>query len=382
MRPIPNKLKHEGMVKFANSFIFFLLFIFVYSNSNAQVKCSNKQLTELVSLLPDIRLDQGFTGEVIVPIVSKEKPVIVQRGNDGVINHLGIKFFNRDIIQKHPSPIYHFVERYFLELMLMPSQEEITSKMKLEHVTITSEMFSLKSLKKGLQEIVAAVSHDLSVYITSNNNRYSVSCLNDNKLLAKITFPVRYELITGFTKLEAENSVYPELLMVGKQTYEPLTNEYMSTYKENMYCANEDYYVAEDIISTTYYNKVDEKYIPIYSSDYLKESVYNLFNSGYDWGVEADIEQDLYGNKKNHFTVPLAQLANFLKSKNCSLYTGVRKYDKSNIEGVLMAVNMELGYQHIMMFTLEKSMIDNQKGGKVKIKMYSYVPIHNISSIL
>lgn len=382
MRLIPNKLKHEGMVNFANSFIFFLLFIFAFSNSNAQVKCSNKQLTELVGLLPDIRLDQGFTGEVIVPIVSKEKPVIVQRGNDGVINHLGIKFFNRDIIQKHPSPIYHFVERYFLELMLMPSQEEITSKMKLEHVTITSEIFSLKSLKKGLQEIVATVSHDLSVYITSNNNRYSVSCLNDNKLLAKISFPVRYELITGFTKLEAENSVYPELLMAGKQEYEPLTIEYMSTYKENMFCANEDYYVAEDIISTTYYNKVNEEYIPIYSSDYLKESVYNLFNSGYDWGVEADIEQDLYGNKKNHFTVPLAQLANFLKSKNCSLYTGVRKYDKSNIEGVLMAVNMELGYQHIMMFTLEKSMIDNQKGGKVKIKMYSYVPIHNISSIL
>lgn len=369
------------MVKFAYSFILFFLF-FAYGNSCAQVKCANKILTELVESLPDIGLDQGFTGEVIVPEVSKKKPVVVHRSNDGVINHVGIKFFNRDIISKHPSPIYYFVERYFLELMLMPSQEEISSKMKLEHVKITSEIFSLKSLKNGLQDIVAAVSHDLSVYITCNNNHYSVSCMNDNKLLAKISFPVRYELITGYTKLEAENSIYPDLLMSGKKEYEPLTGEYMSTYKDNLYCAHEDYYVTEDIISTTYYNKVNEEYIPVYSTDYLKESVYNLFNTGYDWGVEAEIVQDMYGNKKNRFTVPLAQLANFLKSKNCSLYTGVRKYDKSNIEGVLMAVNMELGYQHIMMFTLEKSIIDNQKGGKVKIKMYSYVPIHNISSIL
>ena len=149
-----------------------------------------------------------------------------------------------------------------------------------------------------------------------------------------------------------------------------------------MFCANEDYYVTEDIISTTYYNKVNEEYVPVFSPDYLKESVYNLFNTGYDWGVEAEVEQNLYGNKKNHFTISLSQLANFLKSKNCSLYTGVRKYDKTNIEGVMMAVNMELGYQHIMMFTLEKSLIEKQKGGTVKIKMYSYVPIHNVSSIL
>ena len=372
------------MVKIANALVFVLALSFFLSSANsyAQVKCSNKQLTELVGQLPDIRLNEGFSGEVMIPHISKVKPVIVQRSNDGVINHLGIKFFNRDIIRKHPSPVYHFVERYFLELMLMSSQEEIATKMKLEHVTITSEAFSLKILKKGLQDIVSAVSHDLSVYVTCNNNRYSVSCMNDNKLLAKITFPVRYELITGFTKLEAENSLYSDLLMAGKQNYEPLTYEYMSSYKDSMYCANEDYYVTEDIVSTTYYNKVGEEFIPIYSTDYLKESVYNLFNTGFDWGVEADIEQDLYGNKKNHFTVPLSQLVNFLKSKNCSLYTGVRKYDKSNIEGVLMAVNMELGYQHIMMFTLEKSLIDQQKGGKVKIKMYSYVPIHNVSSIL
>ena len=171
--------------------------------------------------------------------------------------------------------------------------------------------------------------------------------------------------------------------MAGKQVYKPLGSEYMSTYKDGMYSANnEEYYVTEDIISTTYYNKVGEEYVPVFSPDLLKESVYNLFNTGYDWGVEASIEQNLYGNKKNTFDISLAQLANFFKSKNCSLYTGVRKYDKSKIEGVMMAVNMELGYQHIMMFTFNKSLFDKPTGQQIKIKMYSYVPIHNVSSLL
>lgn len=373
-----------AMIKLCKAFFLAVMFLLgVSADSYAQVKCANKQLADLVELLPDIRLDEGFAGEVMVPAVSHTKPVLVLRNAEGVIHHIGIKFFDREIINRHPSPVYHFIERYFLELLLMPHPEDIKTKMKLEHVQITSEVFSLENMKKGLQDIVSAVSHDLSVYITSNNQQCSASCLNQGKLLAKINFPLRYELITGFSKLEAENSVYTDLLMAGKQVYKPLGSEYMSTYKDGMYSANnEEYYVTEDIISTTYYNKVGEEYVPVFSPDLLKESVYNLFNTGYDWGVEASIEQNLYGNKKNTFDISLAQLANFFKSKNCSLYTGVRKYDKSKIEGVMMAVNMELGYQHIMMFTFNKSLFDKPAGQQIKIKMYSYVPIHNVSSLL
>lgn len=361
--------------------LFAICFSILPIEVSAQVKCANKLLAEIAGQLPDIGLDGGFQGEIVVPAISKSKPLIVLRDNQGVINHIGIKFFDRDVISRHPSPIYQFIERYFLELLLLPTQEEINTKLRMEHVSITSDVFPKASMKKNLQNIVSTVPQDFSVYITSNNNQYSASCLDNNRLLAKISFPVRYEMITGLTKLEAENSIYPELLMSGKQAYTPLDGEYMSTYKDNLYCAHEDYYVTEDIISTSYYNKVGEEYLPIFSSDFLKESVYNLFNTGYDWGVNAEVEQNLYGGKKNSFTISLSHLVNFLKSKDCSLYTGVRKFDKQKIEGVLMAVNMELGYQHIMMFTFNKDVFKSPDNNKVKIKMYSYVPIHNISSL-
>lgn len=368
-------------MKQALTIILFVVFYAFSLNVHSQVKCTNKLLADIVEQLPDIDLDKGFSGEVVVPIVSNDKPVIVQRDSEGRISHIGIKFFDRMIIEKHPTPVYHFIERYFLELLLLNNQEEISTKLRMERVHITSEIYSMIALKEGLQNIVSGVSPDVSVYITCNNNRYVASCMSENKMIAKISFPVRNELITGFTKLESENSFYPELLMHTMQDYQPLTSVYMSAYKDDMYSANDDYYVTEDIVSSSYYEKKGEDYVPVFSSTHLEESVYNLFNSGYDWNIEAEVEQNLYGGKKVTFNISLAKLVRFMMHKQCSLYTGIRNYDKKKIEGVLMCVNMELGYQHILMFSFNKEVLNNPSENKVSIKMYNYVPIHNISSL-
>lgn len=81
------------------------------------------------------------------------------------------------------------------------------------------------------------------------------------------------------------------------------------------------------------------------------------------------------------YTEPLAKVMDFYISQGCKLYTGIRKYDKSTIEGVVIAVNTELGYQHLLNFSLQKDLFENPKGQQVKMKVYSYIPIHNVSSM-
>lgn len=356
------------------------LFMLSFS-AYSQIKCTNKLLSDITEQLPDIGLSSGIKGEVSVPQLCKGKPLVIERNNNGDISHIGVFFFNRDIIEKHPSPVYHFVERYFLELLLLPSQEAISTKLHQERVSITSEAFSLKDYKKGLQDIISAVSHDLSVYITLSNNRYSVSCMENNKLLAQINFPMRLELITGYTKLESENSFYPSMLLHTPGEYQSPAEIDLSKYKETMYCLNDDFFAMEDIKSTSYYNKVGDKFFPLFSSDYMTESVFNLFNSRYDWKAKAEVVQSLYGNKNVTFEVPLATLIDYMSSNNCTIYTGIKKYDKKVIEGVVVAANMELGYQHLITFTMSDAIFQSPEANPVKIKMYCYVPIHNISSL-
>jgi hypothetical protein len=138
-----------AIIKLCKAFFLAVMFLLgVSADSYAQVKCANKQLADLVELLPDIRLDDGFAGEVMVPAVSHTKPVLVLRNAEGVIHHIGIKFFDREIINRHPSPVYHFIERYFLELLLMPHPEDIKTKMKLEHVQINGVNVHLLNWRK------------------------------------------------------------------------------------------------------------------------------------------------------------------------------------------------------------------------------------------
>lgn len=350
-------------------------------NASSQVRCSNKLIGEMVGQLPDLQLDNGFSGDFELPALCLGKKFVLQRDSLGVINHVGIKLFDREVISKHPTPIYYFIERYLMELLLLPTEEDIARKLRMERVKLTSEVYSLTPYKKGVVNIAKAFSLEHSVYITCNNNRYTVSCMDDRRVLGKISFPVRNELITGFTKLEAENSVYPELLLYHPKAFVPLTNVDMLPYKDSLYCAYEDFYATENIVSTSYYKKVGEEFVPLFSLDNLTESVYNLFNARYDWGIQANVTQNLYGNKRLSYEVPLSKLTEFFRDKRCAIYTGIRKYDKSKVEGVAMMVNMELGYQHILTFTCDKDIFTRPDKHEVKIKMYSYVPIHNISSL-
>lgn len=198
----------------------------------------------------------------------------------------------------------------------------------------------------------------------------------------EMSFPVRYELIGGYTKMEAESAFYPELLMYQETECLPLSENELFVYQDSLYSFNEDYYLTEDFISTSYYKKMNNgRFIPILSSDMLAESVYNLFNSRYDWGIESEVIQNLYGGKKRTFNIALSKLIQYLNQQNCLVYTGIQKYDKFIISGSLMVVNMELGYQHLMQFSFPKDLIDHPKKHQVKIKMYSFIPIHNISSL-
>ena len=362
------------------TFLISILFCFCFHTGFSQVACSNKLLKEIAEQLPDVQFEKLTSGEYMLPSICKEKPIVVEY-NDGKINHIGIKFFNREVIAQHSTPIFYFIERYFLELLLLPSNEEIKTKMHMDRVHITTDAFPMTNFRKGLQDIITAVSHDFSTYVTCNNNRYSASCLVGNKLLVKIDFPVRYELITGNTKLEAESSIYPALLIYQTSPYASPDEVDMYVYKDSLFCANEDFYVTEDIVSTSFYQKKDKGFLPLFSSNQLEESIYNLFNTDYNWGVDVEVTQNLYGGKKLSYILPLEKLTNFLRHSGCLMYTGIRKYDKTTIEGVAMAVNMELGYQHMMSFSFEKGLFDEPTNYKIKVKMYSYIPIHNVASL-
>lgn len=349
--------------------------------AHGQNICINQTLQRIVEQIPELPVSSSSEEELTLPRVNRKCPIVVTRNAEGVINHIGFKLFNRRIMEKHASPLYTFVERYVLELTLL-SEQEISTRLKMDRVRIASEIYPLSpSVKEGLQHILSDEAGHSSLYISNNSNRYTVSLLKKEKQLLQISFPVRHELITGFTKLEAESSFYPSLLAHLNVSDSSLTEVDLIPYKDNLYCTFEDSYIMDKFVSTAYYYKAEADYRPVFSPAYPAESLYNLFNAlNHNKEMKVNVSQSLYG-KNLDYEIPINRLTSFLRKQNCYIYTGLKETDGSTISGTVMAVNLELGYQHLIVFSADKEIFVHPDKHVIRAKMYCYIPIHNISTL-
>lgn len=345
--------------------------------------CINQTLQRIVEQIPELQVSSSSEEELVLSRVNGKCPIVVTRNAEGSINHVGFKLFNRKIMEKHASPLYSFIERYMLELSLL-DEPEIATRLKMDRVALSSEIYPFSpSVKNGLRQVLSDNVGECSFYITNNSNRYVVSLLKKDKQLLQISLPVRYELITGFTKNEMESAFMQALQSYRGEAQRAITGVEMSSYKDSLYLTNEDIYFTKDFISTSYYKKTDTGYSPLLDSDYLKESVYNLFNAYPESNIMIELTQSLYGNNNRTVNIPLHQFLDFLHGQNCRIYTGIKSIDGSSVQGTVMVVNSDLGYQHLLSFTLNLQDLFSKKNQYViKASMYCYIPIHNISSII
>lgn len=348
-----------------------------------QTRYANKLLQEMAQRLSDsYGADCGQPGETSIRLFHADTPLVVRQSAKKVTDHIGIRLFTPEMVVERHTNIFRFTERYLLELLLAETDQVALDRLRLERVKLSSDIPMTGKFRQDLQTIAAAFSPHLSFYLSSVGNRYRLQCADGQRNILTLEFPARYELITGYTKLEAENAVYMDLL-----TYQPSATDTLaeSDFQEKtpgIYTLNEDYYMMEDIVSTSYYQKEGNSFRPLFSASYPAESVCNLFNAETNRGVTVEITQSLYGNKNNTYEVPLHSLTSYLRSQGCRLYTAIRQMGKEKTHGAWMAVNPELGYQHIFTFTLNRTFFSEPEREPVKVKMFSYVPIHNIASIM
>lgn len=110
------------------------------------------------------------------------------------------------------------------------------------------------NLKQSLREI----KQDQSFIITTDNSKYAVTWLEDQRPILSISFPIQYELIWGMNKKEAEGQFQDGLkAFLSKERnlpVEALPTE-MSLIRDNCYRSEGDFYGLEDITSYDIYKK-------------------------------------------------------------------------------------------------------------------------------
>lgn len=318
---------------------------------SAQISYRTAELQRLSSVLSldTSKLDDGYNF-----ISVNEQPIVVVVSNH-TVNHVGLHLFNTEMRQSGSSPIFDFLERYFLQLKYPPTVK--TAQKMISDDQFRFVVGSLKSVDSILPSDAFAYDYD--------NRQYTASWSRNGKTFLSVCFPVEYELISGENKIEAENNLMADV----KST---------TVLNSNLVPAQDNYYINKYISNRLYYQKGKL----VVSERHPAETVANMLLS---FDIKGDftvhVTQVSYGFKKTAFDMPLQQWITFCKNNRCHLYVGIEDINSDgDVSAVMIAVNEAENYNHVLTVTVPADIIKDQSGS-FDARLYPYVPTHNVKSL-
>ena len=269
------------------------------------------------------------------------------------VDHIGLCLFSEEMRQTGKSPVFDFLERYFLQLKFPPQVKSTESMMR-------DDQF--RFLKGSLEMACQILPGDDFSY-SYDNRLYQASWQRSGHAFLVVSFPVEYELISGENKQEAENNLKTDIrnTLIDKTLFR--------------HTGESGHYISEQFSNRLY------RYHGELVSDvrHPAESAANMMLSLDATGnYVVRVTQICYGFTKTVFTVPLKQWIAFCRQQGCALYFGVESLkENGDMDGVVMAVNTAENYNHVMTVSISQQVLANRQG-VIEARLYPYVPTHQV----
>lgn len=331
--------------------LYIILSLILTLTASAQKNYRTAELRRLATLLAvdESSLKEGYN----YLDIKNQHIVVTVKGN--TVMHIGLRLFAEDTRKLDNTPVFDFLERYFLQLKYPPTL--ITAQK-----MISDDQFQFM---KGSLKTVDDIQPTDGFGFNYDKRQYIATWNRDGQPLLSVSFPVEYELISGENKIEAENNLLADI----KRT------EIKNT---NSKTAHDPHYINKNFSNRLYYQKGEL----VSSERHPAETTANMLLSLNAKGqYELKVTQVSYGFKKTVFDVPLRQWIAFCQNSGCHLYVGIEKIgDKGEVNAVVLAVNEAENYNHVLTVTIPQEAIHNQKGS-LEARLYPYVPTHNVKEL-
>ena len=331
--------------------IYIILGVALMLKVSAQVNYRTAELQRLSKLLAvdEATLKDGYN----YLMVNGQQVIVTVKGN--TVNHIGLRLFGESTRNLDNTPVFDFLERYFLQLKYPPT-------VKTAQKMISDDQFQFV---KGSLKTVDDIRPTDGFGFNYDKRQYTASWNRDGQPLLTVSFPVEYELISGENKIEAENNLLADI----KRT------EVKNVARRT---AHDPHYINENFSNRLYYQKGEL----VSSVRHPAESASNILLSLKAKGqYDLKVTQVSYGFKKTVFNVPLRQWIAFCQNSGCVLYVGIEDIsEKGEVSAVVLAVNEAENYNHVLTVTIPQVTIHDKKGS-LNARLYPYVPTHNVKSL-
>ena len=328
--------------------IFIVVGVMAVMSAMAQSKFRTMELKRLATVLTlDVnQLPEGYSH----PKALGSNLTVHQ--DKQVIDHIGLYLFSDQLRTSSSSPIFEFLERYFLQLKYPPIVKSSANMIRDDNFRfIQGSIATIDRLRQ---------TDDFS--FSTDNHRYTATWQRNGQVLLSVSFPVEYELISGENKIEAEENLLADIL---KTTVKQRKDD----------ARRNDSYINKSFSNRLYYQQGQL----ILDSKHPAESLANLMLSTNAQGdYTLQMTQVSYGFKKKVFQVPLRQWIAFCQDNGCQLYFGIDDIKANGeISAVVIAVNETENYNHVLTISLSSKAIDARQG-IIEARLFPYVPTHNV----
>lgn len=312
------------------------------------------------------------------------KQVEMKKDIFGRVGFIGLHLFNEEIRKSYASPVYDFMERYLLELLLL-GEDERRVKLREDKVEIQLNGMAYEKGMKRLTDFILFVGGESPFSIQSDSAGYRAGWQVSVGTVA-LVFPKQYELIFGSDKAEMEKGLMEELARVeAKRTvWDTLAvKDLLPTSRKGYYVRRGTSYMIPQLQTDTYYKQFDrDRCVLLFEKGLPGESLANLFQEGYygDRRVAMKIKHHCYGNQVMDFEVDVQNWVEYCRTQKCHIYFGPETMSNTEISGTVLVVNPDLGYNHILYFRCATDIFD-RKRPSMDVDLYTYVPTHNIKDL-
>lgn len=331
--------------------IYIILGVALALTVSAQMNYRTAELQRLSKLLAvdEAALKDGYN----YLTVNGQQVIVTVKGN--TVNHIGLRLFGESTRNLDNTPVFDFLERYFLQLKYPPT-------VKTAQKMISDDQFQFV---KGSLKTVDDIRPTDGFGFNYDKRQYTATWNRDGQPLLSVSFPVEYELISGENKIEAENNLLADIRRTEVKDIARKT-------------AHDPHYINENFSNRLYYQKGEL----VSSVRHPAESASNILLSMKAKGqYDLKVTQVSYGFKKTVFNVPLRQWIAFCQNSGCVLYVGIEDIsEKGEVSAVVLAVNEAENYNHVLTVTIPQETMHDKKGS-LTARLYPYVPTHNVKSL-
>lgn len=345
---------------------------------------ANRKLSQLSQLMPGMSWP-GHDTIMGYERLPANKSLVIRYNRKQEIEHLGISLFSLETKRMLDESICNFLERTFLELVLLETNEDVKRKLTEYHIRLRYNGYDVgengfTSMYHVLQELTMPVNFTIKY-----EDKYGSASWNLNRQKhLSLLFPMSKELIDGMDKKESDSLLYDRLAQapINNHSYkdEPVRSEELVRQGKDLYVKKGSYFMIPSLTSDAYYVKEGTSFVPLFSAEMPDKSLCTLFHT-YANGSDKRllITHRQYGFFTPEIELPLNDfLAMF--ERDFDIFSAANKNKKEEWETVVVIRHKVLNYIHLMRVITAGDKL-KESPLVLKADFYSNIPQHYIKSL-